>query len=37
MQMRKFFKQTGMKQTKEEIKLIFKLRTRMTDIKMNYY
>ena len=36
MQMRKYFKQTGMKQTKEEIKLFFKLRTRMTDIKMNY-
>ena len=36
MQMRNYFKQTSMKQTKEEIQLIFKLRARMTDIKMNY-
>ena len=36
MQMRKYFKQTGIKETKEEIKIFFNLKTKMTDIKMNY-
>ena len=36
LQMRNYFKPNGINQTKEEIQLIFKLRSRMTDIKMNF-
>lgn len=36
MKMKKYFKPNGIKQTKEEIQLIFKMRTKMTEMKMNY-
>ena len=36
LQMRNYFKPNGINQSKEEIQLIFKLRSRMTDIKMNF-
>ena len=36
MKMKKYFKPNEIKQTKEEIQQIFRMRTKMTELKMNY-